>query len=237
MQVYVNECYNIEDQANSCYLHPDETLVGVCHLCLNERLIILASLSKQSMYCLHRRSFNFCSEENGLFGCGYSDKKPALQKIFSLGSGIFRGQNKLSSDHFPAPNQEFDDSVSTSSQEDSYISFKIEDNGLASWEKDHTGDMKQRDNKTVDDSKDATEPGKQTKHYVKETVAGLENPKHKQTERPRWHIRIGQLIKKKGSMRGWGCQVRIDKVVEGVEIRKVGWIRRTLTMRKDSKKD
>lgn len=118
MQVYVNECYNIEDQANSCYLHPDETFVGVCPLCLNERLIILASFSKQSLYCLHRRSFNFCSEEKSFPGHRYSYKNISLLKIFSLGSGIFRGQRE--SNDFPAPDRDFDDSVSTSSQEGTF---------------------------------------------------------------------------------------------------------------------
>ncbi|CAM8999670.1 unnamed protein product [Rhodiola kirilowii] len=236
MQVFVNECYNIEDEANSCYLHPDETFVGVCPLCLNERLIILASLSKSSMYCLHRRSFNFCCEENSFFSFGQQNKKPALKKIFSLGSGIFRGQHK-SGDHFPGRDRDLDETASTSSQEDSYISFKIEENGSASWEKNkNAGGTKQSDNKTVEDSRKGTEAEHGKHNIQKKNATELSNPKTKQTKRPNWHNRIGQLIRKKGSMRGWVCQVSIDKVVEGVEIRKGGWIKRTLTKRRESKK-
>uniref|UniRef100_A0A7N0TQX8 Uncharacterized protein n=1 Tax=Kalanchoe fedtschenkoi TaxID=63787 RepID=A0A7N0TQX8_KALFE len=236
MQVYENECYNIEDEANSCYLHPDETFVGVCPLCLNERLIILASnLSKH--HCLHRRSF-----DKSLFSCGHLNRqKPALLKIFSLGSGIFhrlelRHHHQSGDSHGPADDDVHDESVSTSSsQQESYISIKIEENGLASWEKNSTSNQIHKVTEVADNN---------TQEKRKKSVSELEHPIPIPTPIPKpapkpttkrltsWHNRACQLIKKKGSMRNWVCHVSIEKVVEGVEIRKGGWIKRTLTKRR-----
>ncbi|KAI8002996.1 hypothetical protein LOK49_LG08G01599 [Camellia lanceoleosa] len=95
-----------EEDKPCCYFHPKEAIIGVCPLCLNERLLILAA--KQG----HRPQSESSTTTN-------RRRKPSitLPKIFAFGSLLHRFdqfQNK---------------------QLDSFISIKFEDNGVSSWEK------------------------------------------------------------------------------------------------------
>lgn len=99
--------------------------------------------------------------------------------------------------------------------EDSFISIKFEDNGVASWEKNCTVSK----GSTVENCKEA----------AKETKTVIEHGKPRASLR--WRKRIGhlfQLIRWKRSNKGNVCHV--GGKVEGVKVRK-GWIR-TLTKRK-----
>ncbi|KAL2503573.1 hypothetical protein Adt_19194 [Abeliophyllum distichum] len=104
---------------NECYFHPKELVVGVCALCLNQRLLVLAS-----------------KQGNIQQTKGTHTKKSsiALTKIFAL-SSVLNGQEttQLKSQDFLS---------SSSSQEESFISIKFEDNGVASWDKGTTKKIK-----------------------------------------------------------------------------------------------
>ncbi|KAE8725048.1 putative Esterase precursor [Hibiscus syriacus] len=110
--------------SSCCYFHPKEDVIGVCPLCLNERLLLLASKQGQLS----------SSSTGGIHGIiqGFPLKKlpiNKLPKIFALGSFLNRFEFK----HWKSENSD-DFEVSTwSSQEDS-ISIKFEENGVASWE-------------------------------------------------------------------------------------------------------
>ncbi|XP_022753377.1 uncharacterized protein LOC111301729 [Durio zibethinus] len=111
------------EDTSCCYFHPKEVVVGICPLCLNERLLILAS----------KRGQRSSSSSRGSLGIlqGVSHKKPPinLPKIFALGSLL----NRLEFKHWKSENSD-DHDISTS-QDDSFISIKFEENGVASWEK------------------------------------------------------------------------------------------------------
>ena len=90
-----------EDNPCCCYFHPKEVIVGVCPLCLNERLLILAA--KQGHHSLakgHHRTHSLMH------------KKPPinLPKIFALGSFLtrleFRHWKSDHSDHDASTSQE-----------------------------------------------------------------------------------------------------------------------------------
>ncbi|XP_074572253.1 uncharacterized protein LOC141828693 [Curcuma longa] len=92
-----------------CRFHPKQTVVGVCALCLRERLLVLASDSEQKPL-------------------KQSKSSARIGKVFALPSFFH-----LSHAH---ANNKFDDeaaSASISSLEESFISIKFEDNGHASW--------------------------------------------------------------------------------------------------------
>ncbi|CAA2992020.1 uncharacterized protein LOC111394349 [Olea europaea var. sylvestris] len=165
-----------------CNFHPKEEVVGVCALCLNERLQILAS-------------------KNGYLQGTYSRKKTQrpLPKIFALSNLLNRldiGQQK-SEGNFGS---------SSSSQEDSFISIKFEDNGEISWNQKWRNPNGKINSVAIEQSKPR---------------AAL-----------RWQKRIGnlfQLIKWKRSSKGNVCHVgtKLDRS----KVR-YGWIR---TLRKRTK--
>ncbi|KAL4273513.1 hypothetical protein GQ457_13G010410 [Hibiscus cannabinus] len=97
-----------------CYFHPKEVVLGVCPLCLNERLLILASNQAQ------RGSHRFIQ--------AVSLKKPPinLPNIFALRSLL----NRLDFKHCKSEHSD-----ASTSHEDSFISIKFEENGVGSWEK------------------------------------------------------------------------------------------------------
>lgn len=89
------------DQMSSCYFHPKEIVVGVCALCLNERLLILASRRGR-----HHSSARSCR------------KTPInLSKIFAFSSFISR----LEFRHWKPENS--DDEASTSQEGTSFSSL------------------------------------------------------------------------------------------------------------------
>lgn len=86
------------DQISSCYFHPKEIVVGVCALCLNERLLILASKRGR-----HHSSARTCR------------KTPInLSKIFAFSSFITRLEFR-----HPKP-ENSDDEASTSHEGTSF---------------------------------------------------------------------------------------------------------------------
>ncbi|PSS17525.1 RNA polymerase sigma factor RpoD like [Actinidia chinensis var. chinensis] len=94
--------YHGEDHP-CCYFHPKEAnIVGVCPLCLNERLLILSAKHTSQHSIIRNRN------------------RP---KIFAFGSLLNR---------FEFQHKRFDNSESP---QDSFISMKFENNGIASWEK------------------------------------------------------------------------------------------------------
>ncbi|XP_065010053.1 uncharacterized protein LOC135639949 [Musa acuminata AAA Group] len=103
-----------------CYCHPKEVVVGICALCLKERLLVLAS------------------EQNGLPQPG-GTKRPSrtlkrtpsvnLRNVFALGSLLQLLDNRY---HRSKDTSSGEDSIA--SLEDSFISFKFEeDSGQTSW--------------------------------------------------------------------------------------------------------
>ncbi|GKU87642.1 hypothetical protein SLEP1_g2007 [Rubroshorea leprosula] len=188
---------------SSCYFHPREVVVGVCPLCLNERLLVLAA--KQGHHSSARVSHRIH---------GPATKKPpiSLPNIFAVGSLLHRLDFRHSK---PNPSDEPDTSTS---QEDSFISIKFEDNGMASWEKGTVSKV------SLEHCSMSWKPT-----LTKETSKGvIDHPKPQASLR--WRKRIGhlfQLIKWKRSNKGTVCHVGTK--VEGVKVRK-GWMR-TFTKR------
>lgn len=93
-----------DGSGTGCYFHPTEVLVGVCSLCLKERLLILAS-NKQGR---------------------------AFRKFQSVAIVIVRKTFSLRS--FPRRHWENDHKDSSDDDDDSsFISMEFEDDGKASW--------------------------------------------------------------------------------------------------------
>ncbi|KAK3021485.1 hypothetical protein RJ639_045868 [Escallonia herrerae] len=192
-----------------CYLHPKEVTVGVCPLCLNERLLILAS--RKGYHHLHQSA-----KSSSLRSHSFAPRKPpiTLPKIFAIGSLLnrFEFRNRKSENY---------DSDATTTHDDSFISIKFEDNGVASWEKGKV-------------SKVSLEHCSMSWNHSlnKEAKGGKTVVEHATPRAPlRWRKPIGhlfQLIRWKRSNKGSGCHV--SSKLEGVKVRK-GWIR-SLTKRR-----
>ncbi|CAA0818496.1 Unknown protein [Striga hermonthica] len=103
-----------------CSSHPGQFVIGICALCLNEKLLILAS--KQGPNHLHRQTHKNFSEKQKI-------SPPAAAKIIK----IFALLN-LVEPRKPKPDHSGHSSYSAS-PDDSFISFEIEDNGDASCDK------------------------------------------------------------------------------------------------------
>ncbi|CAM8886219.1 unnamed protein product [Rhodiola kirilowii] len=126
---------NKEPDTNSsyCHFHHNEVFVGICPLCLNERLQTLASL-RQSHYNKHKAQQHSSSR-----GHSFS----LTTKILSLSSLLHR----LDLRSHKNSSYDRDCNSSSSSQEDSFISIKFEENGAAFWDKEKQSDK----NRTTDD--------------------------------------------------------------------------------------
>ncbi|XP_010459904.1 PREDICTED: uncharacterized protein LOC104740878 [Camelina sativa] len=195
-----------DDSSPYCYFHPKEEYVGVCPLCLNERLLVLASKQRSSR-------------------TKHSSSSPiiSLPKIFALSSLLSRLDLRHRKFH---PSSDLD--VSTS-QEDSFISIKFENNGNASWEKKAVVTTKVCvDNTTNPTCKKQQSPITSSTSIVEHTTA---------KSSLRWRKRIGHLfhvIKLRSGSSTTSCHVASSKV-EGAKVRKQGWMVRTLTRRKSRK--
>ncbi|KAF7140002.1 hypothetical protein RHSIM_Rhsim06G0103600 [Rhododendron simsii] len=206
--------YREKEQQPCCYFHQEQVVIGVCPICLNERLVILAA--KQSGEDSSYRSRNQSAKQRIRF-------RPSsiitLPKIFALGSLL------KSHEHKP-----FDYSCSdaSTSPEDSFISIKFEENGVPSWEKSKLVSNASLDYCNIPRSRSK---GKDT---TNSTVVELPKPRGRSL---RWRKRIGhlfQLSRWKKPTNGSGvCHVGSSKVVEGVKVRSTGWIR-SLTKRRRS---
>lgn len=203
------------DDKPYCYFHPKEVIIGVCPFCLNERLLVLAS--KQAGHLLSSKSSHTSS---GIV------RKPIISfpKIFALGSFL----NHLEFRHRKSNNSDHD---SSTSPEDSFISIKFEDNGVASWEK----------GKGTVSQVSLEHCNKMSWHHsLSKLDAGKEPIKREIIEHAkpnssslRWRKRIGHLFQlnkwkrsSKGSVRHVGTKV------EGVKVMRKGWIRNLTTKRK-----
>ncbi|KAL1196185.1 hypothetical protein V5N11_035299 [Cardamine amara subsp. amara] len=194
-----------DDSSPYCYFHPKEEYVGVCPLCLNERLLVLASKQRSSR-------------------TKHSSSSPiiSLPKIFALSSLLNRLDLRHRKFH---PSDDLD--VSTS-QEDSFISIKFENDGNASWEKKTVSKV------CVDNTTNSTCNKKQQSPIVT-TTSIVEHNSAKSSLR--WRKRIGQLfhvIKLRSGSSTSSCHVASSNV-EGAKVRKQGWMVRTLTRRKSKK--
>ncbi|XWS15130.1 hypothetical protein CRYUN_Cryun35bG0067500 [Craigia yunnanensis] len=193
-----------------CYFHPKEVVVGVCPLCLNERLLTLASKQGQRSSSSSRGSHRILQ--------GVSHKKPPinLPKIFALGSLL----NRLEFKHWKSENS--DDHDASTSQEDSFISIKFEENGVASWEKGTVSKV------SLEHCCMSWNPAL-TKEQKEANKSVIEHVKPRALLR--WQKRIGhlfQLIRLKRSSKANVCHM--GSKVEGVKVMRKGWVR-TLTKR------
>ncbi|KAL2520019.1 hypothetical protein Fot_23942 [Forsythia ovata] len=175
-----------------CYIHPKEVVVGVCALCLNQRLLVLASKQSKS------------KGSDRIYNGSYRKSSVTLSNLFALTNLLNRldfGQHK------PRPYYS-----SSTSQEDSFISIKFEDNGAASWDKDPISKI------SLDQHYEMSLNHKLSK--VKKIKSVVEHSKQRSTLR--WRKRIGhlfQLIRWKKSSKG-----HVGTKVEGAKVRH-GWIR------------
>ncbi|KAK2659501.1 hypothetical protein Ddye_006034 [Dipteronia dyeriana] len=212
------------DESNAyCYFHPKEYVVGVCPLCLNERLLVLAS--KQSSHH-HQHNNN-------------NSKKPP--KIFALGS-LF---NRFEFRHWKSDaGQNY---ACSSSQEESFISIKFEEDGAASWEKgtvskvvsmeEHCSNMSSSWSESKDhhqypnrhNNNNTNNTNKNNKNKTNQSQSVVEHGKPRAPLR--WRKRIGHLMQ----LLRWKRSSKV--AVEsggGVKVMRKGWIR-TLTKRGPSR--
>ncbi|CAA7047855.1 unnamed protein product [Microthlaspi erraticum] len=192
-----------DDSSPYCYFHPKAEYVGVCPLCLNERLLVLASKQRSSR-------------------TKHSSSSPiiSLPKIFALSSLLSR----LDLRHHRKFHPSSDLDVSTS-QEDSFISIKFEDDGNASWEKKTVSKI------CVDNTNSTCE---KQQSPITSTTSIVEHNSGKSSLR--WRKRIGHLfhvIKLRSGSSTSSCHVAPSKV-EGAKVRKQGWMVRTLTKKSKS---
>ncbi|XP_041013204.1 uncharacterized protein LOC121256466 [Juglans microcarpa x Juglans regia] len=204
-----------------CHFHPKQMVVGVCPLCLNERLLILAS--NQDHFSSSRSSVRRGQTSS-------KHKKPpiTLPKIFALGGSFL---SRLEFRHWKYSGNSDHDIASISPEgafEDSFISIKFGDNGVASWEK-NTVSKVSLENCNMSWNNSLTQELTKEAKETKENKTVIEHGKPRASLR--WRKRIGhlfQVMRLKKSNKGNVCHV--SSKVEGVKVRK-GWIR-TLTKRK-----
>ncbi|KAJ4700679.1 RNA polymerase sigma factor RpoD like [Melia azedarach] len=202
-----------EDSNSCCYFHPKEVVVGVCPLCLNERLVVLASKQERTR---NHRSKVFSDKKQQQSSAATSINLP---KIFAFGSLL----NRFEFRHWKSDVSDEHDACS--SQEDSFISIKFENNGVASWEKGTVSkvSLEHCNNMTWKNSSNSGNNGNNTVKQ-QENKSVIEHGKQRGGPL-RWRKRIGHLLQlvrwKRSNSKG---------NVDGVKVMRKGWIR-TLTKR------
>ncbi|XP_068660639.1 uncharacterized protein [Aristolochia californica] len=197
-----------------CYFHPEMVIVGVCAVCLKERLLILASKQGQTA----PSSEDKVRTHRGLY-------RKSLPKVFALSSFLHRLELRYRKSHVS------DDDASTSSKEESFISIKFEDNGRASWDRSLSS-RPSSEAFELSCSK-AQAPSEETNKSVGKSV--VEHGKSRPTTL-RWRKRVGHLFQlarwKQRTTKGGaaGMSHHMGTKVEAVKGRK-GWIR-ALTKRR-----
>ncbi|CAI9787042.1 unnamed protein product [Fraxinus pennsylvanica] len=179
------------DDKTWCYMHPKEEVVGVCALCLNQRLLVLAS--KQSKLKGSDRNYSGT----------YRKYSATLPNLFALSNLLNRhdfGQHK------PQPYYS-----SSTSQEDSFISIKFEDNGVASWDKDPISKM------SLDQQCEMSLNHNLSKVKIKSVVEHSKPPPTLRWRKPIGHL--FKLIRWKKSSKG-----HVGTKLEGTKVR-IGWLR------------
>ncbi|XP_051129444.1 uncharacterized protein LOC127250295 [Andrographis paniculata] len=206
----MNEVQCRSDDRPLCCFHPTELVVGVCAFCLNERLLVLAS--KQAN--LHRSHTTASPRKSPI----------TIPKILALTSLLNRLDVKP---HQPDDDHQHHDvylqSSSTCSPEDSFISIKFEDNGVASWGRE----SKKRPHDLQCDMSLRKSWG-----IAKNAKGVVEHAKPRVL--PRWRRRIGHLfhaVRRKRSSKGNVCHVGTK--LEATRV-KYGWVK---TLAKKRSKD
>ncbi|CAJ2667771.1 unnamed protein product [Trifolium pratense] len=219
------------DEKSCCYFHPKQVVVGVCPLCLNERLLLLAA--KQGRR--HHQNHRSCSSSSKKGSTSQKiqnsvQTKPpnssSIHKIFAFGSLFTR----LESRHCKSNgNYDYDD-VSPS-PEDSFISIKFEENGVASWEKSTVSKVSLENcNNNTSNSNNKVSWNHQSLKDKLETKSVIEHSKSRDIFR--WKKRIGHMFQLIRWKKTGGSVCHVGNKVDGgtVKVRK-GWMR-TLTKRK-----
>lgn len=208
--------------SSSCSFHPKIRITGVCHLCLNERLLILAATTQSHHHLNYYRSHSLKQ---------YRIKIP--NKIFTFGNSIRkRFDSHCESEHLYSDGDDHNDSVSSGQDQDSFISIKFEDNGVASWDKGNSVSKVSLDHCNISWNNHKTtnlETATTNNREGKTVSMHLETPRGGPM---RWRKRIGhvfQLIRwKRSSSKGNGGFHNNVRTSNGANI---GWIR-TLTKRR-----
>ncbi|KAK4352690.1 hypothetical protein RND71_028208 [Anisodus tanguticus] len=227
----------MNDNTCLCYFHPKEVVIGVCALCLNERLLVLGSKQEKNKKLINlqgKRDYRSFSRENKKINdindddhTNHQSRIHYLPKMFALSSLFSRldiRHSRKQSFHDPHI-----DASSTCSYEDSFISIKFENNGVGSWEKGAVGTVPKVSLKHCDNMS-------WTKSVGSNKVAVIEHVT-KPRMQLRWRKRIGHIFHlirlKRSSTKGGGASVcHVGTKLDGVKVRHGhGWIR-TLTKRR-----
>ncbi|RZC54301.1 hypothetical protein C5167_013152, partial [Papaver somniferum] len=193
----MNGCNEEGNYSNFCNIHPTKIQIGVCSLCLKERLVILLATSSSKYKQRSRRRSTSSRKSHHIY---------VLQKVSTLGSFLRRSESSRRGQRLAAKSTDTDDtSTSTSSQEDSFISIKFEDNGNASWVKDSTEHCKPHSSVTAT----VTEPLKAKKimHNVNtttttETMKRKKKKKKKKKKKMDTDNRITSIVEHHGGTTG-----------------------------------
>ncbi|KAG5067553.1 hypothetical protein JHK86_011284 [Glycine max] len=229
------------EEKSFCYFHPKQVLVGVCPLCLNERLLIL--FAKQGRH--HNRSSSSSISSHRLQSNSRHRKPPSssIHKIFAFGSLFTRPESHHNYDYddvSPTPEDANAKSIMTLQKLFCKImvyGFVMElsyDRSVTMifWNEFNFAEsfisiMFEENGVASWEKSTVSKKVSSWNHQNKENKRVIEHGKSRDTFR--WRKRIGhmlQLIRWKKS--GGVCHVGTK--VEGVKVRK-GWMR-TLTKRK-----
>ncbi|XP_010530200.1 PREDICTED: uncharacterized protein LOC104806821 [Tarenaya hassleriana] len=187
--------------SSCCNIHPEEILVGVCPLCLNERLMLLSASQqkrKRPPPPPSKSAIDYNLQESKSFN------KKKHRRFFSFGSSFF-GFLFESQHH-----RHNHDAVL--SPDDSFISIKFEENGAPSWDKGKVPTISLKHCK-----------GSAWEETKKEMM--IQHPSKSRVSLT-WHKRIGQIIHIIRLKRLSACHV--SSKVEVVDVRS-RWIRHSTT--------
>ncbi|KAL8144097.1 hypothetical protein V2J09_017129 [Rumex salicifolius] len=220
-----------------CYQHPKQPLVGVCPFCLNEKLLSLET--NQARRSLRRR-FRRRQEEGGCRKAAGSNIV-GLPKMIALGSILNRLELRrrrrcrrrfYGCDGGGSKSDHNSQSTSTS-LDDSFISIKFEENGVAFWDNNKVGKAASQE-----EDLNLTKEGIRWRSVSNSsTLVELPNGTRALL---RWRKRIGHMLtlvkwKKsnyKGNINIAGGAPHVNGVGGMVKVRRKGWLR-TLTRKKN----
>ncbi|KAI3912211.1 hypothetical protein MKW98_012022 [Papaver atlanticum] len=251
-----------EENPPLCDFHPKQVIIGICPLCLKERLVILASKqgSLENFIPYYKESSSIVHHETSTATSNnvhHRNKSLLALKIFALRSFLHRHlEFRKSSDNFHVVDADCQGYESTS-QEDSFISIKFQDNEVVSWDKgtkntkdenleklssNHINLTNKEQTKISAMNKDIRLPSSTTTSSINKNNSSSVVEHVKSHAVLKWRKRIGQLFqimrwKKRSSTSSNKTNVNhvmINKVSSssgGVKMRKGNWIR-TLTKRR-----
>ncbi|KAI3951583.1 hypothetical protein MKX01_018699 [Papaver californicum] len=258
MNNYNHHHHHREENPTLCDFHPKQVVVGICPLCLKERLIILASKqgSLDNFIPYYKESSSIVHHDTTTTSNNVHHRNKSLLalKIFALRSFLHRHlEFRKSSDNFHVVDADCQGDESTS-QEDSFISIKFQDNEVVSWDKgtknskeenlenlssNHINLSNKEQTKISAMNKDIRLSSSTTASSINKNSSVVEHVKSHAVLK--WRKRIGQLFqiirwKKRSSSNSNKTNVNhvmIHKVRSsgGVKMRKGNWIR-TLTKRR-----